>query len=188
MCLFVGYKYGGGGYWVWDLRRHVVVESRDIVFFEDGLPQPTLGELQSTDADEPTAHPVPIDVAVPLMQLTSALQVAPKPVSLSTVPPAVAFDHVPMMTSHPCLTICLPGRQMNEPPADDHSKSLGDGQPHGHDGSGSDGHDDSGDDTDSPMCPVNDVSFIPDYPARSTHSSLMRYGGGGVRYACSASQ
>ena len=34
---FVGYKYEGGGYRVWDPKRQVVVEFGDIVFFEDGL-------------------------------------------------------------------------------------------------------------------------------------------------------
>ena len=32
------YKYGGGGYRVWDPKKRVVIESRDINFFEDGLP------------------------------------------------------------------------------------------------------------------------------------------------------
>jgi len=41
ICFFVGYKYEGGGYRVWDPRKGVVVESRDVVFKEDGLPPPT---------------------------------------------------------------------------------------------------------------------------------------------------
>jgi len=36
-CVFVGYKYRGGGYHVWDPEREVVVESQDIVFFEGSL-------------------------------------------------------------------------------------------------------------------------------------------------------
>ena len=43
MCFFVGYNYEGGGYRVWDPKKRVVVESRDILSFEDGLPPPTLG-------------------------------------------------------------------------------------------------------------------------------------------------
>ena len=31
MCFFVSYKYGGGGYRVWDPKGKAVVESRDIV-------------------------------------------------------------------------------------------------------------------------------------------------------------
>jgi hypothetical protein len=55
MCFFVGYKYEGGGYRVWDPKRRVVLESRDVVFFEDGLPPPTLNNLSSqlVDEDEP---------------------------------------------------------------------------------------------------------------------------------------
>ena len=37
MCVFVGYKYGGGGYRVWDPRRSIMIESQDITFWEDGL-------------------------------------------------------------------------------------------------------------------------------------------------------
>ena len=32
MCFFVGYKYEGGGYQVWDPKRRVVVESKYLVF------------------------------------------------------------------------------------------------------------------------------------------------------------
>ena len=42
MCFVVGYKYSGGGYRVWDPEKKVVVESRDVVFFEDSLPSPPL--------------------------------------------------------------------------------------------------------------------------------------------------
>jgi hypothetical protein len=38
MWFLVGYRYAGGGYRVWDPKRQVVVESRDIV----DLPPPTL--------------------------------------------------------------------------------------------------------------------------------------------------
>ena len=44
MCFFVGYKYGGGGYRVWDLKKHTVVEMHNIVFFKGGLPAPLLHE------------------------------------------------------------------------------------------------------------------------------------------------
>jgi len=52
MCFFVGYKGEGGGCSVWDQKRQVVVESRDIVFFEDSLPSPTLNELPPRPVDE----------------------------------------------------------------------------------------------------------------------------------------
>ena len=45
-------KYDGGGYRVWDPKRRVVAESRDIVFFEDGLPSPTLKDLPPRPVDE----------------------------------------------------------------------------------------------------------------------------------------
>jgi len=48
MCFFVDYKYQGGSYSVWDQKRQVVVESRDIVFFEDSLPSPTRRPLSMT--------------------------------------------------------------------------------------------------------------------------------------------
>ena len=61
MCFFVGYKYKEGGYQVWVPKRRVVVEFRDFVFFEDGLPPPTLNgsRPQPADEDEPTAQPAP---------------------------------------------------------------------------------------------------------------------------------
>ena len=33
MCFFIGYKYETGGYWVWDPKRQVVVESKGLKFF-----------------------------------------------------------------------------------------------------------------------------------------------------------
>ena len=47
--MFVMYKYGGDSYRVWDAKRSVVVESRIVTFFEDGLPPPIAShELEST--------------------------------------------------------------------------------------------------------------------------------------------
>ena len=68
MCCFIGYKYGGGGYRVWDPKGRVMVESRDVVFFEDGLPPPTLAEVKATELepntsdDEPLASPLTTSV------------------------------------------------------------------------------------------------------------------------------
>jgi hypothetical protein len=49
-------------------KRRVAVKSRDIVFFEDGLPPPTLNEArrQQDDADVPVVQPVPERVLEPL--------------------------------------------------------------------------------------------------------------------------
>ena len=53
MCFLVGYKYDGGGYRVWDLKKQGGVEFGDIVFFvEDGLPSPTLNDLPPRPVDE----------------------------------------------------------------------------------------------------------------------------------------
>ena len=41
MCSFMGHKYDGGGYRVWDPKRRVAVEFREIVFFEVDLPSRT---------------------------------------------------------------------------------------------------------------------------------------------------
>jgi len=59
----VGYKYGGGGYHVWDLEREVVVESQDMIFFEDGLPPPALHDMTGfdADADKPLEQTTPLD-------------------------------------------------------------------------------------------------------------------------------
>jgi hypothetical protein len=61
MLFFVGYKYGGGGYKVWDPKRRVVVESRHVIFFEGGLPLPTLCEFASPtiNDDKPIVQPPP---------------------------------------------------------------------------------------------------------------------------------
>src|SRR5882757_4515829 len=57
MCFFVGYKYEGGGYRVWDPKCRVVVESRVIVFFEDGLPPPTLMALYTCPPTTTSLYP-----------------------------------------------------------------------------------------------------------------------------------
>ena len=54
-CVFVGYKYGGGGYRVWDCQRSVVVEARGVTFFEEGPSPPTLRQL-TTPADDSHGH------------------------------------------------------------------------------------------------------------------------------------
>jgi hypothetical protein len=80
MCVFVGYKYSGGGYRVWDPRKSAVVECRDIMFFEDGLPPPTFRDLASRpdDADEVLTKPRDDAPDKPLtVPATTPLQGAP---------------------------------------------------------------------------------------------------------------
>ena len=101
ICYFVGYQYGGGGYRVWDPK--VVVESMDGVFFEDGLPPPTLADVKTMDPepttrdDEPLASPlttsVPTQNALPLL-----------------APPVVQGS--PHDAAQTPIMVCLPGRHM----------------------------------------------------------------------------
>lgn len=41
-CIFLGYADGGFGYWLWDLIKHKVVRSGDVIFDElEMLERPT---------------------------------------------------------------------------------------------------------------------------------------------------
>jgi len=69
MCPFVGYKYEGGGYRIWDPKRQVVVESTDVVFF-DVLPSPTLNDLPPRPVDEGESVTQPVlDHSIGLIML-----------------------------------------------------------------------------------------------------------------------
>jgi len=83
-CVFVGYKYGGGSYRVWDPEREVVVELWDVIFFEDGLPPPTLHDTTSfnADADEPLKQSRPMDRVS--LQTVPMQAHAPSPVRMPT--------------------------------------------------------------------------------------------------------
>jgi hypothetical protein len=78
MCFFVGYKYSGGGYRVWDPKHKAVVESRDVIFFEDGLLPPTLRKTASPtiDNDKLIIQPPP----------DALVQPVPPPAMMDTVP------------------------------------------------------------------------------------------------------
>jgi len=102
MCFFVGYKYGGGGYRVWDPKGKVVVESRDILFYEDGLPPPTLSEART--------QPPPVVHAIDDEPLA-------EPVSIQQ-PPPVDPEPLQPVGAHPRITIRLPGRRMPVPSAE----------------------------------------------------------------------
>jgi len=82
--MLVRYKYGGGGYHVWDPEREVVVESWDVIFFEDGLPPPALHNTTgfNTDADEPLKQSRPMDCVSP--QTVPMQAHAPLPVRTPT--------------------------------------------------------------------------------------------------------
>jgi transposase InsO family protein len=116
MCFFVGYKYEGGGYRVWDPKRRVVLESRDVVFFEDGLPPPTLNNLSSqlVDDDEPVTQPVPKPIIEPATS-PDAVNASAPPATAPTTLPEAAPESLPTPTPYPRITIRLPGRGMNRP-------------------------------------------------------------------------
>ena len=99
MCFFVGYKYGGGGYWVWDLKGGVLVESRDVVFFEDGLPPPTLADVNvnvkdpnpSTRDDKPFIPPQTASVPTLNTSLPPVIVQAPPTPAIVQAPPVQAL-------------------------------------------------------------------------------------------------
>jgi len=155
-CVFVGYKYGGGGYHIWDPEREVVVESQDMIFFEDSLPPPTLHDTTGfdADADEPLKQVTPLDHVSPQAVPTQARAPSPVGVSTTTDPDVVDMSPVPQ---HPRLVIRLPGRYMDR------------GALH-HRHAPSEVVASSGDsDSDNGVVfdwPVHNVSHVPDYPER----------------------
>ena len=107
MCFFLGYKYATG---FGTQKRRVVVESRDLGFFEDGLLPPTLNDsrLQPTDEDESTVQPAPDHTTEP--PTLPAAPDAPVPTLLFTASLEAMHDHGPTTTPHLRITIHLLGR------------------------------------------------------------------------------
>ena len=107
MCFFVGHKYATG---FGTQKRRVVVESRDLGFFEDGLLPPTLNgsRPQPTNEDEPTAQPTP-DHTTELSALPAAPG-APAPTLLFTASLEATLDHEPTTTPHLRIIVHLLGR------------------------------------------------------------------------------
>ena len=166
MCVFVGYKYGGGGYRVWDPKKSIVVETRDVTFYEDGLPLPTYRELaaQADDIDEPVmqvpaSEPMPHTVAPPAPP-------APEPASTTVAHPEAT-------QGHPRLVVRLPGKYMDTSAR--RTAPMDGGQ-----AADDSGNDDDGDGDSPPVRPIHDVSHVPDYPTRSLRSGRLRDGGDGV--------
>ena len=151
MCFFVGYKYAGGGYRVWVPNRRVVVESRDLDldFFDDGLPPPTL-------IDSIRVRTPPTRTSRPHnLHLTTPLKQRRCQLrQIFTASLEATHDNGPMTTPHPHIIIRLPERLM---------KRNAETNP-----MGTRSH-----------TPNSRRSYVPDYPARSTRSGLMRNGGGG---------
>ena len=107
MCVFVGYKYGGGGYRVWDPRRSVVVKSRDVIFFEDSLPMPTYRKL-AAQADELFMQPSLGRPAALVPSVTTQPPVLPS--VPSSVPATTAVPLPQAVQESQRLTIKLPAR------------------------------------------------------------------------------
>ena len=113
MCSFVGYKYEGGGYRVWDSKRQVV-GSRDIIFF-DTLPSPTLNDLPPPPADEGESVTQPvldhtIRLAMQPMHLRSPHCPRRRDAHGHTRGHAGAYIAASTPSAH---TLHLPGRGMN---------------------------------------------------------------------------
>jgi len=111
-CVFVGYKYSGGSYHVWDPEREVVVELWDVIFFEDGMPPPALHDTTSfnADADEPLKQSRPMDRVSP--QTVPTQVHVPSPVRT----PTTDFDMADASPApqHLRLVVRLPGRHMDQ--------------------------------------------------------------------------
>ena len=110
--MFVGYKYVGGSYRVWDPEREVMVELWDIIFFEDGLPPPALHDTTgfNADADDPIKQSRPMDCVSPQIVPTQAH--APSPVR--TLMTDFDMADVSPAPQHPRLVVHLPGRHMDQ--------------------------------------------------------------------------
>ena len=112
MCVFVGYKYGGSGYRVWDPRRSVIVESMDVVFFEDGLPPPTYRE-SAAQTEGGLVQPSIGRPATPVPRVATQSPVLPSvplPVPATTAAPPGS----PRAVREPrFLTIKHPGQYMD---------------------------------------------------------------------------
>ena len=91
-------------------KGRVVVESRDSVFFEDGLPPPILNysRPQLTNEDEPTAQPAPDHTTEP--PTLPAAPDAPAPTLLFTASLEAMHDHGPTTTPHLRIIVHLLGR------------------------------------------------------------------------------
>jgi len=173
MCFFVGYKYEGGGYRVWDLKRQVVVESRDIIFFEEGLPSPTLNNppLRPVDEDEQVTPPTLDHNTSPTTPPDAANVPAAPPPYVATPVALPEVTHKPESAPIPLprITIRLPGRGMIRTVT--HTAQAQD-KPADIDDEDADGASDE--DAVPPVRPIHDVSYVPSYPSKSTRSGLIR--------------
>ena len=85
---------------MWDLRKSNAVESRDILFFEDGLPPPTHRlAMHADDADEPVVRH-PVDSPTQFVPRTIAQTPALTPVPPPTTPTVTHREPLPATRGH----------------------------------------------------------------------------------------
>lgn len=180
MCFFVGYKYGGGGYRVWDPKKRAVVETRDVIFFEGRLPAPLLREAptpttpaverptpQTPEFDNTPALPAPAPVFPPPLVPSSTppplVRLPPASDSPTRVvqPVSTAVDVVSKEPA-PRLVLHIPAKANRAPPPPP-PPVVSD--------------DDDDDDYDVPTVPTLDVARVPNFPERSLRSGRVRAAG-----------
>lgn len=183
--LFVSYKYGGGGYRIWDLVREMVFKVHDVIFFKNGLPQAplhgtTLCDLGGNDIaihNSPmltTTSPAPSTAPTPLALPPASLAPTPSPATTTTAsasPPPI--DQPP-----PHLVIRIPAKKDHLPAADvsHHNKSPDNNSG---DGANDDALEHTNDRTrNHPMDlerPVHNIALVPDYPKGALWSGKRRF-------------
>ena len=151
MCFFVGYKYEGGGYQVWDPKRRVVVESRYLVFAYRRPHSTIRVHSQLTTRSRlysphlTTPHHT---TELPTLPTLPAVSDAPAPILPFTASPEATHEYGPTTTPHPSITMRLPGRWMKRPAMEYRDKS---------------------DEYDGPEDEATrQILYVPDYPMRLT--------------------
>ena len=170
MCFVMGYKYSGGGYRVWDPEKRVIVKSRDVVFFEDGLPSPPLhsSPTPNNDNDQPIVQQPPEHLCEPMP--VNAKQPHEHLQQLMTMT-MMTQDPTPTPEPQQRLTVRLPRCYMDhqsaqQAPIPDESKSADILT--------------SSNEDDNPPQPRFNVSHVPDYPLKTTCLGFKHNGGRGA--------
>jgi len=186
MCYFVGCKYDGGSYRVWDPKRRVVPSPKTLFFFEDGLLSPTLNDLppRPVDDDESVTQHVLDHSIMPttLPDAANAPTLSPLSAATPTTLPEATHQPVSAPTPHPRITVRPPERGMNRSAAST-ARAQDESADIDEDEEDEDANERSDEDADSPARPIHDVSYVPNYPSKSTRSVLIRNGRGGENSA-----